>query len=415
MLANRNTKNPFRRVAQQFAYNSRRVDKGTEQYKAQFEDWGSQRDITSRKGQSIEAKTALAKLSTEESHHSMSQAMEEARAGSDAGLRRLRLEDSITVTERVRARMNGTTVEEMRTSNYTINRDENGKITNPNKYTKYAEAITKRAVHLDQGSRIIASATSSAQAIQQQKFAQVIDKNIDLQQLAGGIDPNGAQRALANAFAVMSKARAETIDNAGKIIDFRNLSNAQVRLLSQGTVDVGVDIKLTQDIRAAALKRVLGGTDTEQLELAMQNIDFSFAGTTAQEREELQIIAGEALQSNSARPPEVGAGVTGRMKLGLDFRGNSFTGPLGLGGVRQMIVDAANAEKLDAGKLQTAGKDYSKAILDMLGDPTFSSQLTAVAKKRLKSELKTVLDPTREASERLGDSKSNLENIEKLL
>jgi hypothetical protein len=255
----------------------------------------------------------------------------------------------------------------------------------------------------------------AAQSIQQQQFAKAIDTNQALQQLAGGIDPNGAQRALANAFAVMSKAREETIANAGKIIDYRNLSNEQIRLISEGTVPVGVNISLTQDIRAAALKRTLGGPDTEQLAAAMRSIDFSFAGLSAEDREELQIIAGESLQANSARPPEVTNGVIGLMKQGFDYNKNAFTGALGKGGANQMIVNAANAQKLDAGKLQTAGKDYSLAIRDMLTDPFFASQLTPEAKKRLKAELTTVLDPTREASERLGDSKPFLEDIEKLL
>ncbi len=227
VLANQNTKNPFRRVAQRFAYNSRRVEKGTEQYKAQFEDWSSQRDVSSRKGQAIEAKTALAKLSTEESHHSMSQAMEEARAGSDAGLRRLRLEDSITVTERVRAQMNGTTVEEMRTSNYTIKRDENGKITNPNKYTKYAEAITKRAIHLDQGSRIIARATAAAQGLQQQYFSEALMASEMLQRQAGGIDPSGADSALASAINTVRESYGKSIAEARAINKHFNLSSDQ--------------------------------------------------------------------------------------------------------------------------------------------------------------------------------------------
>lgn len=227
VFANPNTKNRFRRVAQRFAYNSRQVDKGTEQYKAQFEDWSSKRDITSRKGQAIETKTALAKLSTEESHHSMSQAMEEARAGSDAGLRRLRLEDSITVTERVRARMNGTTVEEMRTSNYTINRDENGKITNPSKYTKYAEAITKRAVHLDQGSRIVARATAAAQGLQQQYFSEALMASETLQRQAGGIDPSGADSALASAINTVRESYGKSVAEARAINKHFNLSSEQ--------------------------------------------------------------------------------------------------------------------------------------------------------------------------------------------
>lgn len=405
----------FRRTARGLAYNNRRTEKQTEQYKAGFEEYGTRRDISSRSGQKAEVETALSKLATEEMHHNMGQAMEELRAGDSSGLRRLRTQGDYSTIETIRTSRVGKILPGGQLTEEEITERREIRVDKDKAFIKYGHKVVERAVELDQSSRVIASATASAQSIQLQKFAKAIDGDIQLQASAGGIDPNGAQRALANAFAIMSKARAETIDNAGKIIDYRNLSNEQVRLLSEGIVAPGVNITLTQDIHAAALKRTLGGPDTEQLALAMRNIDFSFAGLSSDDREELQIIAGEALQSNSARPPEVGAGVIGRMKQGLDFRGNVFTGSLGTGGMNQMIVEAANAQKLDAGKLQTAGKDYSKAIFDMLGDSAFASQLTPEAKARLKAELRTVLDPSREASERLGDSKPFLENIEKLL
>lgn len=394
--------NLMRRAARGMAYGNRRVERNTERYKSGFEAYGKKRDISSRRGQAIEVANYMAKHEAEELGHNFDQAMHEARAGSTEGLERLRMLEGTRLSERIRTNLSSTTVEEMR-------------IKQNKSFGKFATATAHAAQHLDQESRIIENATATAQRIQQTNFAEEINANGLLQVRAGGIDKKGgAQRALANAFTVMNKARDETIANAANIIDYNNLSNEQVRLLSQGVSQKGV--VASQDIIAAALQRTLGGGDTEQIAKAVREIDFSFSSIADPvDREELQIIAAKALEGNSSRPPEFGMGALGRLRQGNDFKGNVLTGPLGNAGVSEMIIAAINNQKIDAGKLQSAGMDYSKEIFQVLNNPALLAQLTPEATDRLKKELSVVLDPNREASERLGDSKPFLENLKNLL
>ena len=268
-------------------------------------------------------------------------------------------------------------------------------------------------------------ATESALHVQQVSYAEAMQENVanfangkSLQTIAGGIDKNGSQRALASALALIEKARKETVDNTKVIIGDKNLTGAQLTELALGKQPDNVDISVTQDVQAAALQMTFGGADTNQIVQALKDVDLSFAGKTKDEATELRVIIADALMANSSRPPFFTAGAAANMRQGQKFNSTPkvpimFTGAYGSDGLNEMILSTVAAEKIDSGKLQTAGKDYAIALREAL--EAGAGGLTAESRGRLLKELETTLDPNREASEKLGDSKQELEKIRNLL
>jgi hypothetical protein len=411
-LANPNTKNPFRRVAQGVAYGNRRVEKDTERYKAQVEDWSSKRDVTSRKGQAIEVDTALAKLSTEETHHNMGQAIEELRAGSDAGLRRLRLQENVSVTERVRARMNNTTVDEMRTTNYTIERDEDGNILNPNKYTKYAEAVTKRAVHLDQSSRVIETATAIAKNKQLTNYAKIVENNTDNSQIrAGGIGGEvGAQGALAAAFKAQASAHNDAVSNANSILSRYNYGDDIIVQIAKGIKPAGVNFEISPTLEEAAIMKIAGGGNANALLELMRDIKID----DTDENQDFRQTYADTLLTNSAKPKFAGAAIIADIKRGKKADGTALLPP-GKARIDDYVVSAINGDKFgSADVLVTQDRDYLETVQATLADNQSGQRINAGARATMLRAIDTAR-ANAIYSGKIGERKNALNAIEGML
>src|SRR5690606_30116112 len=177
----------------------------------------------------------------------------------------------------------------------------------------------------------------------------VLENGVNLQQVAAGVDPNGAQRAQASATAVIKEIRTKTIQNMSDIIRSKNPTNEEIRLLAEGNAVKG--IKPTQDAVAAAVQLTFGGPDTGEIARALEKVDLSFtspkyADFTADQREELRVLAASALASNSSKPPFVTAGVLGRIEQGIRFDDTPLSSALGTSGVNDMIVNVVEAGKI---------------------------------------------------------------------
>lgn len=268
-------------------------------------------------------------------------------------------------------------------------------------------------------------AAEGASIVQQFEYAQeitklpqdakIFDDGKTLVELAQGVDPNGKQRAQASATAIIQEIRAKTIDNTAKIIMHKNPSNDQLVQLAQGVSTID-GITVTQDAVAAAIQLTLGGPDTGAIGEALKTVDLSFSnyGFSDTERQELQILAGKALESNSSKPPFASAGVIAMLKQGKAFNGTDLSAAYGTSGVNDWIIDIINKKKIDSGKLQGAGNDYAKLLLDAVSTAPAGS-LTADALVKLRQHLDITLDPSREAFEKLGDSQETLEALQSLL
>lgn len=411
-LSNSNTKNPFRRVAQRMAYDSHRVEKATEMYKTQSGEWMSHRDNTTRRGQQIEMQTALSKLATEESQHSLNQALQEARAGSDEGLRRLRMQEDVTVTDRIRARINGQTVDEMRTSRYEVERDENGNIVNATRFGKYAAEITKRAVHLDQSSRVIETATAIATNKQVTNYAKVVESNAhNIQQLAGGIGGEvGAQGALAAAFKAQAAAHNDAVSNANSILNRYNYGDDVIVEIAKGNKPAGVAFNISPTLKEAAIMKIAGGGNAGALLQLMQDIEIN----PSEENQDFRQAYADTLLSNGAKPKFAGASIIANIKQG-DIPKINGVALKGKARLDNYIANTVNANKFgSADVLVGQDKDYLIALEKTLRQNEGGVRMEV-------ERMQTILDAIATAEEnpiysgRIAERKEPLENIKRLL
>lgn len=261
-------------------------------------------------------------------------------------------------------------------------------------------------------------AVESAGNIQQQEYAKAVKDNITvgrtgkaLQQIAAGIDPDGAQRAIASATVIIDEIRKKTIGNMRTIIDDNNLDSGELLDLAKGISVKGIAV--SQDSRAAAIQKLFSGPDTGLIMRGMKEVDFSFNGLSPENADELRIIAASSLEGNGSKPTFLTAGAIGMMKQGQDFSGAKFTGAYG-DKINDMVMDVIGKGKIDSGKLQSAGNDYATAILEAVKNRGVSS-ISNDMRKKLIQHLDITLDPNREAFEKLGDSEKTLKKLRKLL
>lgn len=268
-------------------------------------------------------------------------------------------------------------------------------------------------------------AAEGASMMQQYEYAKEINTTTPqtfaggktLQEIAAGIDPNGAQRAQASATSVIQEIRAKTIKNMSEIISSKYPTPAEILELAKGNAVRG--IQPTQDAVAAALQMTFSGPATDQIVYGLRDIDLSFtgpqyAGFTPDQQQELRVLAAKAIMGNGSKPPFTSAGIMGKLEQGVRFDGTPFTGALGQTGLNDMIVSVVDAGKVDSGKLQSAGRDYAEALRDALKSPS-ASTLSDMRKAELFEQLEITLDPSREAFEKLGDSKDALKELRDLL
>lgn len=220
--------------------------------------------------------------------------------------------------------------------------------------------LATQALHArraEQQKAVLSYQEHSAKLMQQTELAAQLRDNTAMRNLAGGIDPSGAQRALAAATKVISEAHAETIKNMRTIIDRANLSGDKLRELALGNNQVGSDgriIEATNDAVEAAIGMVVDSGNVTSIINLSENLDLSPA---ANEDHRLAFV--EALRRQSGRPKYLGAGW-------LDAVTQGVPGGVGAAGVDQAIVGAINDKKLSADVLVSQDKDVINRVLQSI-------------------------------------------------
>jgi len=369
------------RAARRLEYRNGRLKRSTEAGKAGFEAYSAVQDTTSKRGQQIETNMALSKMAAEESRHEMDQAIQEMRAGDASGLQRLRMHADVTMTERVRARVGNTTVDQIRTKRYDLPQDADGNYLEPKTaFGKYAVEATQRAQHLDQSSRVIAGATASAQAIQLQKFATAMEGDETLQVLAGGIDrERGAQRALANAIAAQSKAHGEAVSNAASILTRFNYGDDVVTdiALDRAYKHPQVTFKITDEVREAAIAKIAGGANATEILRLTEELEIN----TSDDNTDFRQTFADTIIANGNKPKFAGAGIIGAAKQG------NIPAP-GPGRINAFVTASINDDKFGAADvLVTQDKSYLEAVLRTLKDQPSVANMNTDALETLRESI----------------------------
>ena len=276
---------------------------------------------------------------------------------------------------------------------------------NTQRLTALSQAMSQSYINLSAETR----AGVSAKHAQQQSYAEALKADPALQGTAGGVDPNGAQRALAEAITIISKNRKESIENAKTIIDYNNLNDSQKIDLINGN-SVG-NVSSSVDMRAAALESLLAAASPVAILEALQTADFN--GLSASDREDLYATMGDAFAGSKMRPAFASFGMLAKLKQGLNPNGSQITGPQGVAGLDDMIMDSIDKQTLTPGIMQEMFSPYVKAMRDAIdrNRATMSPEAT----QRLRDNLAIVLDSSRPGYEKLGDSLGIYQDIQRRL
>lgn len=266
-------------------------------------------------------------------------------------------------------------------------------------------ALHKQAHDITQDLAVQGLAAQSAQRVQSDQLAKELKGNTGLQNLAGEVEDlyfgqgRGSQRVLASAIQSARSANEESIKNADTIIGNSNLSDLQVVEMAKGNAQGG--IMLTDDIRAAAVRKIAGGKNAFALNKMLNEVDFSTMPSDFHQE------MGEALLSNASKPPWIGGVASAMIKEGtVTGSGHDF--------VVNSMEAAINNNKLSAEVFVSTDATYLNDLKTTLKDANFKSKLTAEAVQELRDQI-SLAKTNHEYSGRIGERKDAINDILSLL
>jgi hypothetical protein len=224
-----------------------------------------------------------------------------------------------------------------------------------------------------------------------------------LQAYAGGIQGvTGSQRALASAISTQSQAHSEAIKNAQAILSHGNYNDSTIRQFALGNTVAGTNILVTDDIREAAILKIAGGPNTDEIIHLMEGIQIDSSPRTLDFRQAFY----DSLMSNSAKPKWATAGVMAAVRDGT-------APPAGQGRLDKWISDAFNADKFSSADTIV---NHDKSYLDELANAMARNPalFNAQARARFKEQYSIATTNPRYKG-LIGDSAEVLERLGKLI
>ena len=342
------------------------------------------------------------------------------RPSSQLHITNTQLEQSKAALEKAKL-VSNMTIDEYKSGKAQISADEAG--VNTDALRKAVREMSQTQIETS----AVARATVAAKQTQQATYASAVETNVDIQALAGGkVDPNGAQRALAEAISIISKNKKETIDNIKTIISYKNLTDNERKDLTAGISVKGIEASI--DARIAATSSLFEGASPSTIGKLIKEMDFSTV-VDPEERSALFGAFADGLQASKLRPAFFDFGRIANLKQGLEKRtfidasGNEveevvpITGPYGDQGMNDMVMGVIKGKTLTTKAMQEMFSPYVSMVKNAIEaqDPNNLDDKTKEGLKTLKERVDTVLDPTREGYDQLGDTKDTYEEIRRLL
>jgi len=263
--------------------------------------------------------------------------------------------------------------------------------------------------------------------LQQQAYADALQANDQVVKVAAGLDPQGEQRALAEAIAIISKNKKENIDNIETIISYKDFSDEQRLELVRGKDVDGV--KFTAEAKAAAIQSLFKSASPVAIEKLIKEFDVD--GLSTEEKSMLFSTWADSISSSKFRPAFYDFGRIARNKQGkdVDINGDEISYvQRGANGERDMIVNVISKGTLSVGAMQEM---FTPSVMEMrdtinyleslddLGDiPGINDKTKAKLAKglvTLHERVEMVLDRRRDGFEKLGDSENVYKEIKATL
>ncbi|MFZ2835746.1 MAG: hypothetical protein WAZ21_00295 [Candidatus Saccharimonadales bacterium] len=197
-----------------------------------------------------------------------------------------------------------------------------------------------------------------------------------LQAYAGGVQGvAGAQRALASAISAQSKAHSESVGNATTILNHENFTDDIVGDIALNISREGIIV--TDDMREAAIMKIAGGANTNEILKLMENIEIN----ASKENQDFRQAFADTLIANSNKPKFAGAGIIADIKRGI-------APPAGKARIDTYVAQTINANKIgSADLLVTHDKEYLNTILSTIESNTSGVPLDDEALATIKQEI----------------------------
>jgi len=291
---------------------------------------------------------------------------------------------------------------------------ENLKAT-PSDHNRIPTELAAHALRAQLGAQqtsVLARQLVSAQEMQQAEFAEALATTPGLQIKAGGIDPKGAQRALAAAFAAQAKAHHEAVSNAASILTHYNYGDDTITDIALGKANPNLKINITKDIREAAITSIAGGANAPEMLRLLAELDID----QSDDNMDLRQAFADTFIKNGNKPKFAGAGILAGIKQGVAMDGTAIPAP-GKARLDQFIAQTINSNKLgSADVLVSQDSEYLKAVLATLKDNLAigTTPISQDAKTIMKKSLQLARDNPLYAG-KIAERKEVLEDIDKLL
>jgi 5S rRNA maturation endonuclease (ribonuclease M5) len=255
-----------------------------------------------------------------------------------------------------------------------------------------------------------ARATSAQHELQVQ-YSRAMEASVEMQERAGGIDPKGAQRALAAAFTAQSKAHSESISNAASILSHYNYGDDIITEIAMKSKKArALNINLTDDIQEAAILHIAGGGNAKEIQNLVANIELD----PSEKGQDIRQALSDALKKNAAKPKYVGMGSVAEMQQGIlpVVNGKVASGKQRLD---YYVANTINANKLDSAEaLVTQDAEYLKTIAATLDGNESGVEINTAMKQQLIDSLYLARKDAQYAG-RIGERKEHLDSMENKL
>lgn len=283
------------------------------------------------------------------------------------------------------------------------------------KLSDLAQRMSRSSIELSAETR----AGVAAKQAQQKSYADALESSDALKTVAGGIDPNGAQRAYAEAISIINRNQKENIENIKAIITYKGLNDAERYELVKGISQDGLEA--SAEARAAAIESLLESASPQTIANFIQDVDFEDADP--KDKEMLLGAYGAAMQTSKFRPAFFDFGRIAKLKQGLNPDDTPIVGSMGESGVHDMIMGVIEKRTLSVGAMQEMFSPYARMIQSTV--KTRVQDINSLSSKEvaslgvLRDRLHKVLDPNSEGYAKLGDSedvfRDTLRHIESVI
>ncbi len=238
--------------------------------------------------------------------------------------------------------------------------------------------LASKALERSQETGVLTQQLRNAQTVQQQEFAKTLRSNENMQIRAGGINPQGAESALAAAISAVKEAEKKAVAEAATVIEHYNLDASKRQGFALGKLSTieGVDDEGNVRIFKSEQKYTRDAVIDTQMSIGTVNEVEQLIALSGTELREYRKTIGDALAKNSglrAQALHISGQTIDDIKKGVmipdDYEGERQEGQIDLNYVTKRVIEKGKMSERDFANMDAdAAKRFTKVIQQMIID-----------------------------------------------